>query len=604
MAEGKDKRPANFSLPDPAALLRNFAIAMETGAEAARQHAARKDIDRDEQGKEQPHLLEQAIQTFSALAEYYARHPDKLIDSQQKLIGEHARLWQATWSRFLGAEAEPVATPDAADHRFRDPDWRQNQLFDFLKQAYLITGRWAHDLAENADDIDDHIRHQARFYIDQAVSALSPSNFVFTNPEVLRQTLTTSGENLVKGMEQLGEDLREAQSSFAIKQSDTSAFAVGRNMALTPGKVVYQNDLIQLIQYAPSTGKVHDRPLLIVPPWINKYYVLDLNPRKSFIRWAVSQGLTVFCISWVNPDERLAAKGFADYMREGILESLSAIEQATGQTSVNAIGYCIGGTLLASALGYMAAKGDERIKSATFFASQVDFEGGGDLRVFVDKDQLDRLERHMAAQGFLDGQSMANAFNMLRPDDLIWPFLIDRYMKGKAPGAFDLLCWNADSTRIPAATHAFYMRECYLYNHLSQGKMVLAGERIDLSKVIVPVYNLGTRDDHIAPLPSVFKIGKFLSGPTRMVATASGHIAGIVNPPEAEKYCYWTNDTGADTLEGWLDGAKRTEGSWWPDWYAWVAKLSGKRVKAREPGDGKLESIEEAPGSYVKVRYN
>ena len=347
---------------------------------------------------------------------------------------------------------------------------------------------------------------------------------------------------------------------------------------------------------------MYRRPLLIVPPWINKFYILDLNPHKSFIKWAVEQGFTVFVLSWVNPHEDLAGKTFTDYMRQGILEGLAAINEATGEKEVNAIGYCIGGTLLAATLGYMAAKKDRRIASATFFASQVDFELAGDLRVFVDESQLKAVETQMAERGYLEGKQMAQAFNMLRSNDLIWSYVVNNYLKGRDPLPFDLLYWNADSTRMPAATHAYYLRECYLNNSLTKGKVVFDGVRIDLRKVKIPIYNLGTREDHIAPLASVFRIGGAIGGECRLVVAGSGHIAGVINPPAARKYQYWINDKAAPTLEGWLAGATEHEGSWWPDWLDWISKRAGTKVKARIPGDGALTPIENAPGSYVKAR--
>jgi poly[(R)-3-hydroxyalkanoate] polymerase subunit PhaC len=457
-------------------------------------------------------------------------------------------------------------------------------------------------MVAEADVSDPHTKHQARFYVEQIANALAPSNFALTNPEVLKLTLASNGENLVEGLENLARDIAAGHGQLRIRQTDFNAFEVGANLATTPGKVICQNELMQLLQYAPVTETVYRRPLLIIPPWINKFYILDLNPRKSFIRWAVEQGFTVFVLSWVNPHEALAGKSFSDYMRQGILEALAAIEKATGEKEVNAIGYCIGGTLLAATLGYMAAKKDRRITSATFFASQVDFELAGDLRVFVDESQLKGVETRMAERGYLEGKQMAQAFNMLRSNDLIWSYVVNNYLKGRDPLPFDLLYWNADSTRMPATTHAYYLRECYLNNSLTKGKVVLDGVRIDLKKVKIPIYNLGTREDHIAPLASVFRIGGAIGGDCRLVVAGSGHIAGVINPPAARKYEYWTNDKGAPTLDAWLAGATEHQGSWWPDWLAWISQRSGDKVKARIPGDGALPPIEDAPGSYVKVR--
>ncbi|MFO1089680.1 MAG: class I poly(R)-hydroxyalkanoic acid synthase [Hyphomicrobiales bacterium] len=587
----------DFRLADPAAFVRNLGQAMEKAAKLATVIAERKEPIQPPGAQ-----LESAAKAFGEIARSYLTDPEKLADAQFKLWQQHARLWQSAWKRFLGEDVEPVVKPDRGDRRFSDPDWEQNQVFDFLKQSYLITAKWAYDLVIQAKVPDPHTKHKARFYVEQVANALAPSNFALTNPEVLKLTLATNGENLVEGLENLLRDFSEGGGELKIRQTDFSAFAVGKNLALTPGKVVYQNDIIQLIQYTPTTAEVYRTPLVIFPPWINKFYILDLNPKKSFIRWAVEQGLTVFVVSWVNPDEALARKTFADYMQEGILAALSAVEQATGERKVNAIGYCIGGTLLAATLGYMAAKGDDRIQSATFFTTQVDFEKAGDLLVFVDEEQVSGVEHSMAERGYLEGKKMSQAFNMLRSNDLIWSYVINNYLKGKDPVPFDLLFWNGDPTRMPAATHSFYLRECYLNNAMTKGTMVLDGVKIDLKKVKIPVYNLGAREDHIAPLPSVFRIGHFLGGDTRLVVSGSGHIAGVINPPEAKKYQYWTNDRPAASLEDWLKGATEHPGSWWPDWLQWVAARSGDKVRARVPGDGQLKPLEDAPGSFVKIR--
>jgi polyhydroxyalkanoate synthase subunit PhaC len=597
MSDQKNGPSTDFRLADPAVFLRNIGQAMERAAKLATVMAERKEMP------EPPGApLEAAAKAFGEIARSYIADPEKLADAQFRLWQQHARLWQASWKRFLGEEVEPVVRPERGDKRFADPDWEENQVFDFLKQSYLITAKWAYDLVVRAKVDDPHTKHKARFYVEQLANALAPSNFAITNPEVLKLTLATNGENLVEGLDNLLRDFTEGGGELRIRQTDFSAFEVGKNLAMSPGKVVFQNDIIQLIQYAPATAEVYRTPLVIFPPWINKFYILDLNPKKSFIRWAVDQGLTVFVVSWVNPDEALAQKSFADYMKEGILGALSAVEQATGERQVNAIGYCIGGTLLSATLGYMAAKGDDRIKSATFFTTQVDFEKAGDLLVFVDEEQVSGVEHAMAERGYLEGKKMATAFNMLRSNDLIWSYVINNYLKGKDPVPFDLLYWNSDSTRMPAATHAFYLRECYLNNAMTKGRMVLDGVKIDLKKVKAPVYNLGAREDHIAPLPSVFRIGQFFGGDTRLVVSGSGHIAGVINPPDAKKYQYWTNDKPAATLEEWLKGATENAGSWWPDWLQWIAARSGEKVKARIPGDGKLKPIEDAPGSFVKVR--
>jgi polyhydroxyalkanoate synthase len=438
--------------------------------------------------------------------------------------------------------------------------------------------------------------------VRQIGAALSPSNYLMTNPELLRETMASNADNLVRGMKLLTEDLEIGQGELKVRQSDTTAFELGKNLAMTPGKVIFQNDLIQLIQYAPATADVRKRPLLIVPPWINKFYILDLTPEKSFIGWMVGQGHTVFCISWVNPDERQAQKSFEDYMREGIFAAIEAIDKATGEARVDAMGYCVGGTLLSATLGYMAATDDERIASATLLTTQVDFTHAGDLKVFVDNEQLEALEASMARKGYLEGRRMASAFNMLRSNDLIWPYVVNNYLRGKAPAPFDLLYWNSDSTRMPAANHAFYLRNCYLENKLSRGLMEIGGLKLDLKKVKLPIYNLATKEDHIAPARSAFLGSAAFGGPVEYVMAGSGHIAGVVNPPAKGKYQYWTDGPPVGDFDAWAKKAKETPGSWWPHWQAWIEKLSNERVKPRIPGKGKLKAIEDAPGSYVAMK--
>ena len=542
----------------------------------------------------------EAAKSLGDIARHWVADPGKLVAAQGELFKSYADLWGRSVRRFLGEEVEPVVVPEPGDNRFKDPDWSNGQFFDFCKQAYLITSRWAEDVTRKTEGIDEKTRKKALFYLNQVLSALSPSNFPLTNPEVVRTTLATNAENLVRGMAHFIQDLERGHGRLALKMTDASAFKLGETIALTPGKVVFQNDLIQLIQYAPSTGEVYEKPLLIVPPWINKYYILDLVPEKSFVKWAVSQGFTVFLISWVNPDARLAQKTFEDYMREGILAAVDAVNRQTGVRQFNALGYCVGGTLLASTLAYMAAKGDDRIVSASFLAAQVDFSEAGDLLVFIDDSQLKSLEEMMAEHGYLDGSRMATVFNMLRPRDLIWPYVVNNYLLGKKPFPFDLLFWNADSTRLPAANHAFYLREFYHLNRLSKGEMQLGDVKLDLGKVKIPVYELFTKEDHIAPALSVFRGSKLFGGPVRLTMAGSGHIAGVVNPPEKKKYQFWSGGSAPATFKEWIAQAKETPGSWWPDWAAWLASYSGEKVPARDPTTGPLKPTEDAPGSYVK----
>src|SRR4051812_8736732 len=436
----------------------------------------------------------------------------------------------------------------------------------------------------------------------QIVNAIAPTNWVFTNPELLQETFASDGETLVRGMQLLAEDIERGSGRLKIRQTDATKFEVGKNLAITPGKIIYQNAVMQLIQYEPTTEQVLKRPLLIVPPWINKYYILDLSPEKSFVKWAVDQGQTVFMVSWVNPGKDLAAKSFEDYMREGILEALSVVQRATGERGIHALGYCVGGTLLAATLAYLAATHDSRVKSATFLTAQVDFSQAGDLQVFMDEEQIAAIERDMARHGYLDGHKMAAAFNLLRSNDLIWPYIVDVYMKGKAPLPFDLLFWNSDSTRMPAANHSFYLRRCYINNDLSQKRIEIGGALPDPLQLAIPVYHLAAREDHIAPARSVFLGAQVLGGPVRFVVSGSGHIAGVVNPPARNRYQHWTNWPPVGELETWLEGAEEHPGSWWPDWQAWSETQDGRRVPARAIGGGRLTPIEDAPGSYVRVK--
>ncbi len=543
------------------------------------------------------------VKTIGQVAEYWLSDPKRAVELQANLGRAYLDLWAGTVKRLSGEKTEPVIAPDPADKRFADPEWSSNQFFDFLKQAYLLTAQWADRLVKDADDVDPHTRQKAQFYIKQIANAVAPSNFVLTNPELLRETLSSNAENLVRGMHMLTEDIQAGHGNLKIRQSDPSMFEVGRNLAVTPGKVIYQNDLMQLIQYEATTKEVLKTPLLIVPPWINKFYILDLTPEKSFIKWCVDQGITVFVISWVNPDARQSAKGFHEYMREGPLAALDAIEKATGEKKVHAAGYCVGGTLLAITLAYLAAKKQNRAISATMFAAQVDFTHAGDLLVFVDEERIAALETHMKEQGYLEASNMATAFNMLRSNDLIWPYVVNNYLRGKKPFPFDILYWNSDATRMPAANHSFYLRNCYLENNLAKGKMEIGGITLDLSKITVPVYNLATREDHIAPAKSVLEGSKYFGGPVKYVLAGSGHIAGVINSPAKTKYQYWTGPKAAgDDLAKWIAKAEMHTGSWWPDWLRWLKAQNAKTAPAREIGGGKMKPIEDAPGSYVKVR--
>jgi len=540
---------------------------------------------------------------FGELAQRVAANPGRMMASQLALWRDHMALWSAFARRIDGEAVEPAAIPARDDRRFADAAWNEHPLFDFVKQAYLLNARWLQSATREVEDLEPETRRKVDFYTRQFIDAWAPSNFVATNPKVLRETLESGGENLVRGLEHFVKDLERGRGRLAIAMTDEGAFRLGENVATTPGKVVYQNELMQLIQYAPSTAEVHRRPLLIIPPWINKFYILDLKPQNSFIKWAVDQGHSVFVISWVNPDDRLAHKTFDDYMLDGPLAALDAVQRATGEREANVIGYCIGGTLLACALAWMAKRDDRRIASATFLTALTDFTDAGEIKVFIDEEQVRLLEAHVAKTGYLEGRHMATVFNLLRANDLIWSFVVNNYLLGREPLPFDLLYWNADSTRMPAAMHSFYLRNMYLENRLVQpGGIALAGEPLDLRAIDVPIYQLSTESDHIAPWMSTYALSRLVRGPYRFVLSGSGHIAGVINPPAANKYYYLTGTENPPSADDWMARAERRAGSWWPDWGAWVARHGGGTVPARTPGDGALPVIEDAPGSYVRVR--
>ena len=586
---------AEDAFPDPAELSHQIAKrSRELVAAFIKRQAAKDGI-----GMANPLAIATA---FLEMTARLMSDPSRLVQAQLSLRNDYLTLWLRTTQRFLGGATEPVIEAPAGDRRFRDVAWTDNALFDFIKQSYLLKARWLQNAVRDVEGIDAHTARKVDFYTRQFVDAIAPSNFLMTNPEVLRTTIESRGKNLLNGLKNLLNDLERGEGRLAIKMTDTEAFQIGENIAVTPGKVVYQNDLSQLIQYEPTTENVKRRPLLIIPPWINKFYILDLQPSNSFIRWAVSQGHTVFLISWVNPDEKLAAKTFTDYMLEGPLAALDAIEQATGEREANVIGYCLGGTLLASTLAYTAAKRDNRIKSATYFATMVDFAEAGELSVFIDEQQVSTLEERMNAKGYLEGRDMATAFKMHAANDSMLTFVIHTNLLGKSPFPFDLLYWNHDSTRMPAAMHSFYLRNMYQENLLSKpGGISLDGVPIDLRKISTPSFLLSTREDHIAPWRSTYAATQLYRGPVKFVLSGSGHIAGVVNPPGG-KYGHWENGKNPPTPEGWLTTATAQPNSWWPTWESWISQCAGGDVPARYPGDGKLKPLEDAPGSYVKVR--
>jgi polyhydroxyalkanoate synthase len=598
MADATNPDSPSFRLPDPAELGRTMADVAERSQRIVGEWL-RRQADAE--------VCPDPLNVGSAFMEMTARliaNPAHLVQAQIGFWQDYMTLWQNTARRMVGLEdVAPVIDALPTDRRFRDDTWKESEIFDFIKQSYLLSARYVNDVVSHVDGLDPKTAQKVDFYSRQFIDAMSPSNFLLTNPEVLRRTAETGGENLLKGLSNLLGDLERGRGQLSIKMTDTDAFRLGENIGVSPGKVIFQNDLMQLIQYAPTTETVLKRPLLIGPPWINKFYILDLRPRNSFVRWATAQGHTVFMISWVNPDERLAEKRFDDYMTDGYFAALDAIERATGAREVNAIGYCLGGTLLAATLAVMAKRGDDRIRSATFFVTMMDFEQAGELSVFIDEEQLTALEEKMNKRGYLEGSEMATTFNMLRANDLIWSFVVNNYLLGNEPFPFDLLYWNSDSTRMPAKMHSFYLRRMYQENLLAlPGGISLDGTAVDLTRITVPSYFLSTRDDHIAPWKSTYRGTQLLGGDRRFVLAASGHIAGVVNPPESGKYSHWINSDLPPDPEAWLAGATECAGSWWPDWQRWITALDAERVPAREPGAGALPALEDAPGGYVQVR--
>ncbi|MCY4469749.1 MAG: class I poly(R)-hydroxyalkanoic acid synthase [Thiotrichales bacterium] len=632
------------------------------------QRIAQAFVERQASSPREFNPLEPAVvsKAYQALWQQMLTDPKRLVEAQVSLWQDYAKLWENTARRMAGEDVEPAAAPEPGDRRFKHDDWSENPLYDHIKQSYLLASKFMLSTVRETEGLDAHTAHKVDFYTRQFIDALAPTNFAMTNPEVARRTVETGGENLVQGLSNMLEDLERGQGQLRVRMTDLEKFKLGENVAVTPGKVVFENDLMQLLQYVPTTEAVRTRPLLVVPPWINKYYILDLRPKNSFIKWAVDQGHTVFVISWVNPDERLAEKSMDDYLLEGPVAALDAIGQATGESRVNAIGYCLGGTLLAATLAYLKARdaaeagkveqpstaaqsgpaadteedgeseeaatvarapdtglvvdpateaatardpaaatgavGRPVIESATFFTTMIDFEEPGELGVFIDEEQLSLVEESMEEKGYFDGAKMAEAFNLLRANDLIWSFVINNYLMGKDPFPFDLLYWNSDSTRMPRAMHSAYLRDMYQNNRLREpGGITLDGVPIDLTTIDVPVYILSTREDHIAPWRSTYAATGLYRGPVRFVLAMSGHIAGVVNPPSSNKYGYFTGELAA-TPDAWLEAAAAHDGSWWPDWDAWVSEHDGGDATPREPGDGALPVIEDAPGRYVKVR--
>ena len=543
--------------------------------------------------------------TFKTFMQLVTDHPQEIANAQFRLMEQYSQLCQNMMARMSGNDVPPLVQPPKGDKRFKDDGWNL-EIFDFIKQAYLLTSNWAEETLKSIDsDLPVRDKRKVEFYAKQFLDALAPSNFTLTNPEVLREFMLSNGGNIAKGLEHLAHDIEKGRGRVMITQTDASQFEVGRNLAATPGSVIYKNDLCELIQYNPTTKEVREIPILIIPPWINKYYILDLQEKNSLVKWLTDEGYTVFMVSWVNPDETHNQKTFADYMVEGAMATVSAVEAATGVKKPNIVGYCIGGTMLSCALAWWAAKGNtEPVNSATFFTTTLDFSDPGDLSVFIDETQISNMEETMQAHGgFLEGSEMATAFSMLRANDMIWSFVVNNYLLGKDPMPFDLLYWNSDSTRMPLNMHGFYLKHCYLRNDLANKRMVLGEEIMDLSRVQVPIFMQAAKEDHIATFDAVYRSVKLLGSPSKkFVLAASGHVAGVVNPPSAQKYVHWVpnSDDLPDTKEEWMEQSTEIKGSWWPTWKDWLDERSGPMVSARHPGDGKLAVIEPAPGSYVR----
>ena len=597
-----EREPAELKLPDAEKVGETVSKIAEQSQRLLQEFVERQEADGDG-GEFQVLDPADMVRSFQELTQKMMADPAKVVETQLKLWQDYTNLWQSNLKRMMGEDSAPVIEPAQGDRRFKDEQWSENPVFDYIKQSYLLASKYLQESVHDTEGLDPHVAKKADFYTRQYIDALAPTNFAMSNPEVLRRTVETGGENLLTGLSNLLDDLERGKGKLRVKMTDLDRFKLGENVAVTPGKVVFQNDLMQLLQYSPSTETVFKRPLLIIPPWINKFYILDLRPKNSFIKWAVAQGHTVFVISWVNPDEKLAHKDFEDYMFEGPMAALDAIEQATGERECKVIGYCLGGTLVAAMLAFMAEKGDTRVKAATFFVTMTDFSEPGELGVFIDEEQLAKMDEAMEKNGYFDGSSMAEAFNLLRANDLIWGFVINNYLMGKDPFPFDLLYWNSDSTRMPCKMHSSYLHDLYEKNLLCKKNGIsFDGVGIDLAKVKTPAYFISAKEDHIAPWKSTYAGTQLLSGPVRFVLGMSGHIAGIVNPPTSKKYGYWTNDELPKDGDQWFAGAQSHEGSWWLDWKKWIQRYNGKKVPARVPGDGKLAVIEDAPGSYVRVR--
>ncbi len=543
-------------------------------------------------------------QSFQEFGLKLLTDPMRLAEAQASLVRDTFALWHRFLEDATTGHIRPLVDPPRGDRRFKDPAWTENPAYAYVQQSYLVYANWLSKLVEEAKDLDPKAHQRVKFFTRQYLNALAPSNSPFMNPEVLKRAQETGGKSLLDGVEHFLDDLERGGGHLKIKMADETAFGLGKNLALTPGKVIYRNDLIELIQYSPTTAQVHERPILFIPAWINKFYIMDLQPKNSFIRWLVDEGFTVFLMSWVNPTKELAHKRFEDYLTEGPLAAMDVIDEQIGVRDVNVVGYCIGGILLASGLAHLAAKGDDRIKSATFLVTLFDFdEDVGELGVFVDGPHLEAMEAHTKETGFLEGRHLANTFAMLRENDLIWSFVVNNYLLGKEPASFDLLYWNSDATRLPAQMLSDYARAFYLQNALQRpNTLELLGTPINTGKVTTPSYSVATREDHLAPWKSCYPITQQFQGPVRFCLAGSGHIAGVMNPAGSTKYGYWLNDERPADADTWFSGATQHEGSWWPDWSAWLRTHAGDMVPARNPAEGPRPVLGDAPGEYVKMQ--
>ncbi|TQV66140.1 class I poly(R)-hydroxyalkanoic acid synthase [Exilibacterium tricleocarpae] len=541
---------------------------------------------------------------IALLAQGAKVEPASLLQQQMQFMEKQLNLWQCTIKAMMGGDLESVIDEPRGDNRFRAPEWRENPFFSYIKQAYLLNADFMQQVVDGIEYEDEKTADQIKFFTRQYVNSLSPSNYILTNPEVCKEILETKGDSLAKGLDNFIKDLESSPlEGLKINQVDMDAFKVGVDLAVTPGKVIFENELMQLIQYAPATDKVYQTPLLIVPPFINKYYILDLDRKKSWIRWLVDQGFTVFLVSWVNPDATLAQKTFDDYVLEGVVAALDTVEQITGRPQVNAVGYCVGGTLLGVSQAYLRARGDDRIQALTLLTTLFDFSEPGEVGNYISEHSLPLIKQYTENKGYFDGRLLALSFSLLRENNLFWTYFVDNYLKGKDSVPFDILYWNGDSTNIPQNAYLYYLENMYVNNRLIEpGGISVAGVPIDLGLIDTPAYSLATAADHIVLWPAAYRSSRHLRGPVRFVLAGSGHVAGVVNPAPGGKYPHWVNEVLPETAQQWRQDAEQREGSWWLDWLDWMAQYRGALVDAKPVGSKRFPALEDAPGRYVKVR--